>query len=131
MAIAGVIALRPIVIILDEATSMLDPRGREEVLNTVRELKADHHMTVISITHDLEEAAKADRMIVMNKGKLYREGTPEEIFQMDEELIALGLDMPFPVKMSKLLKEKGIRIDKPYLTEEELVADLWTSHFNR
>ena len=98
---------RPLVIILDEATSMLDPRGREEVLNTVRELKADHHMTVISITHDLEEAAKADRMIVMNKGKLYREGTPEEIFQMDEELIALGLDMPFPVKMSKLLKENG------------------------
>ena len=131
VAIAGVIALRPLVIILDEATSMLDPRGREEVLNTVRELKADHHMTVISITHDLEEAAKADRMIVMNKGKLYREGTPEEIFQMDEELIALGLDMPFPVKMSKLLKEKGIMIDKPYLTEEELVAELWTSHFNR
>lgn len=131
VAIAGVIALRPLVIILDEATSMLDPRGREEVLNTVRELKADHHMTVISITHDLEEAAKADRMIVMNKGKLYREGTPEEIFQMDEELIALGLDMPFPVKMSKLLKEKGITIDKPYLTEEELVAELWTSHFNR
>lgn len=131
VAIAGVIALRPLVIILDEATSMLDPRGREEVLNTVRELKADHHMTVISITHDLEEAAKADRMIVMNKGKLYREGTPEQIFQMDEELIALGLDMPFPVKMSKLLKEKGIRIDKPYLTEEELVAELWTSHFNR
>ena len=131
VAIAGVIALRPLVIILDEATSMFDPRGREEVLNTVRELKADHHMTVISITHDLEEAAKADRMIVMNKGKLYREGTPEQIFQMDEELIALGLDMPFPVKMSKLLKEKGIRIDKPYLTEEELVAELWTSHFNR
>lgn len=131
VAIAGVIALRPLVIILDEATSMLDPRGREEVLNTVRELKADHHMTVISITHDLEEAAKADRIIVMNKGKLYREGTPEQIFQMDEELIALGLDMPFPVKMSKLLKEKGTRIDKPYLTEEELVAELWTSHFNR
>jgi energy-coupling factor transport system ATP-binding protein len=131
VAIAGVIALRPLVIILDEATSMLDPRGREEVLNTVRELKADHQMTVISITHDLEEAAKADRMIVMNKGKLYREGTPEEIFQMDEELIALGLDMPFPVKMSKLLKEKGVRIDKPHLTEEELVAELWTSHFNR
>ncbi|WP_428910413.1 energy-coupling factor ABC transporter ATP-binding protein [Niallia sp. Krafla_26] len=131
VAIAGVIALRPQVIILDEATSMLDPRGREEVLNTVRELKADHQMTVISITHDLEEAAKADRIIVMNKGKLYREGTPEEIFLLDEELISLGLDMPFPVKMSKLLKEKGLNLEKPYLTEEELVAELWTSHFNR
>lgn len=131
VAIAGVIALRPQVIILDEATSMLDPRGREEVLNTVRELKADHQMTVISITHDLEEAAKADRIIVMNKGKLYREGTPEEIFRLDEELISLGLDMPFPVKMSKLLNEKGIKLEKPYLTEEELVAELWTSHFNK
>ena len=98
MAIAGVIALRPQVIILDEATSMLDPRGREEVLNTVRELKADYHMTVISITHDLEEAAKADRIIVMNKGKLYREGTPEEIFRLDEELISLGLIFLFLLK---------------------------------
>ena len=131
VAIAGVIALRPQVIILDEATSMLDPRGREEVLNTVRELKADYHMTVISITHDLEEAAKADRIIVMNKGKLYREGTPEEIFRLDEELISLGLDMPFPVKMSKLLSEKGVELEKPYLTEEELVAELWTSHFSK
>ena len=67
-------------------------------------------MTVISITHDLEEAARADRIMVMNKGKLYREGTPEEIFQMDEELIELGLDIPFPVKMSKLLKEMGLDI---------------------
>ena len=110
VAIAGVIALRPAVIILDEATSMLDPKGREEVLDTVRELKKNHQMTVISITHDLEEAAKADRIVVLNKGKLYREGTPEEIFQMDEELIALGLDIPFPVKLSKALKEKVFRL---------------------
>ncbi|MEW9110725.1 energy-coupling factor ABC transporter ATP-binding protein [Cytobacillus gottheilii] len=128
VAIAGVIALRPNLIILDEATSMLDPRGREEVLDTVRELKQDHQMTVISITHDLEEAAKADRIIVMNKGKLYREGSPAEIFQMDEELVQLGLDIPFPVKMSKLFKEKGIPLTKYHLTEEELVNELWTSH---
>lgn len=128
VAIAGVIALRPSLIILDEATSMLDPRGREEVLQTVRELKSEHRMTVISITHDLEEAAKADRIIVMNQGQLYREGTPEEIFQMDEELVKLGLDIPFPVKMSKALREKGLAIPKFYLTEEELVEKLWTSH---
>lgn len=128
VAIAGVIALRPAVIILDEATSMLDPKGREEVLNTVRELKQDHQMTVISITHDLEEAAKADRIIVLNQGKLYREGTPEDIFQMDEELVALGLDIPFPVKLSKALQEKGVLISKPYLTDEELVDGLWTSY---
>lgn len=129
VAIAGVIALRPSIIILDEATSMLDPRGREEVLETVRDLKKDHKMTVISITHDLEEAAKADRMIVMNKGELYREGTPEEIFQMDEELIELGLDIPFPVKVSKVLREEGISLSKYFLSEEELVAELWTSHY--
>lgn len=128
VAIAGVIALRPDIIILDESTSMLDPRGREEVLETVRELKRDYHMTVISITHDLEEAAKADRIVVMNKGQLYREGTPEEIFQMDEELVKLGLDIPFPVKLSKILREKGLPLSRHYLSEEELVEELWTSH---
>ncbi|MDZ5474234.1 energy-coupling factor ABC transporter ATP-binding protein [Bacillus sp. 31A1R] len=131
VAIAGVIALRPEIIVLDEATSMLDPRGREEVLETIRELKNDHSMTVISITHDLEEAAKADRIIVMNKGELYREGSPEEIFQMDEELIQLGLDVPFPIKISKALKDKGIPISKHYLTEEELVTQLWISHSSK
>lgn len=128
VAIAGVLALQPSIIILDEATSMLDPRGRAEVIETVRELKSKENITVISITHDLEEAAKADRIIVMNKGQLYREGTPEEIFQMDEELIKLGLDIPFPVKMCKKLREKGIGLFKSYLTEEELVTELWTSH---
>ncbi|MCS0790911.1 energy-coupling factor ABC transporter ATP-binding protein [Cytobacillus firmus] len=128
VAIAGVIALRPDIIILDESTSMLDPRGREEVLETVRELKQDYHMTVISITHDLEEAAKADRIVVMNRGQLYREGTPEEIFQMDEELVKLGLDIPFPVKLSKILREKGLPLSRHYLSEEELVEELWTSH---
>jgi energy-coupling factor transport system ATP-binding protein len=128
VAIAGVIALRPAIIILDEATSMLDPRGREEVIDTMMKLQDQEKITVISITHDLEEAAKADRIIVMNKGEIYREGTPEEIFQMDEELVELGLDIPFPVKISKQLREKGITLSRHYLTEEELVAELWTSH---
>ncbi|MCA1028607.1 energy-coupling factor ABC transporter ATP-binding protein [Cytobacillus kochii] len=128
VAIAGVLALRPNIIVLDEATSMLDPRGREEVLETIRQLKASQEMTVISITHDLEEAAKADRMIVMNKGQLYREGSPEDIFQLDEELISLGLDIPFPVKMSKMLKGLNIPVSKHHLSEEELVEELWTSH---
>ncbi|WP_174734546.1 energy-coupling factor ABC transporter ATP-binding protein [Mesobacillus harenae] len=128
VAIAGILALRPDIIILDEATSMLDPRGREEVLETVRKLKNEARITVISITHDLEEAAKADRIIVMNKGELFREGIPEEIFQMEEELIKLGLDIPFPVKMNKQLRQRGIQVSKHYLTEEELVAELWTSY---
>lgn len=131
VAIAGVLALRPSIIILDEATSMLDPRGREEVLETVRLLKEEKLLTVISITHDLEEAAKADRIIVMNKGMVYREGTPEKIFSMDDELIQLGLDIPFSVKMSKAIRQMGIDLSKQYLSEEELVTELWTSHFNK
>ena len=130
VAIAGVLALRPSVIILDEATSMLDPRGREEVLETVRVLKEEKSLTVISITHDLEEAAKADRIIVMNKGEVFREGVPEEIFSMDEQLIQLGLDIPFSVKMSKAFRQKGIDLSKHYLSEEELVTELWISRFN-
>ena len=130
VAIAGILALRPSIIILDEATSMLDPRGREEVLETVRVLKEEKSLTVISITHDLEEAAKADRIIVMNKGEVFREGVPEEIFSMDEQLIQLGLDIPFSVKMSKAFRQKGIDLSKHYLSEEELVTELWISRFN-
>jgi energy-coupling factor transport system ATP-binding protein len=127
VAIAGVLALRPSIIILDEATSMLDPRGREEVLETVRLLKEEKSLTVISITHDLEEAAKADRIIVMNKGEVFREGMPEDIFSMDEQLVQLGLDIPFSVKMSKAFRDKGIDLSRHYLSEEELVTELWTS----
>ncbi|WP_160725558.1 energy-coupling factor ABC transporter ATP-binding protein [Bacillus sp. USDA818B3_A] len=130
VAIAGVLALRPSIIILDEATSMLDPRGREEVLETVRLLKQEKALTVISITHDLDEAAKADRIIVMNRGEVFREGTPEEIFTMDEQLVQLGLDIPFSVKMSKAFRQNGIKLSKHYLSEEELVTELWTSRFN-
>ncbi|MBM4764913.1 energy-coupling factor ABC transporter ATP-binding protein [Bacillus sp. B15-48] len=128
VAIASVLALRPSIIILDEATSMLDPRGRAEVIDIIMKLQEEENITVISITHDLEEAARADRIIVMNQGEIYREGTAKEIFQMDKELVELGLDIPFPVKLSKKLAEKGVTIDKHYLTEEELVAALWTSH---
>lgn len=131
VAIAGVLALKPSIIILDEATSMLDPRGREEVLETVKELKREKLLTVISITHDLEEAAKADRIIVMNKGQVYREGTPKEIFTMEEELIQLGLDIPFSVKVSNAFRQEGLNFSKQYLTEEELVTELWTYRYNK
>ncbi|MFP7300113.1 energy-coupling factor ABC transporter ATP-binding protein [Neobacillus niacini] len=126
VAIASVLALRPSIIILDEATSMLDPKGRGEVLETVRTLKNEQSLTVISITHDLEEAAKADRIIVMNQGEVYREGTPEEIFSMDDELVHLGLDIPFSIKMSNAFRQRGIDLSKHYLSEEELVNELWT-----
>ncbi|MFT8319529.1 MAG: energy-coupling factor ABC transporter ATP-binding protein [Bacillus sp. (in: firmicutes)] len=131
VAIAGVIALQPAIIVLDEATSMLDPQGREEVLQLIKELREQKNMTIISITHDLEEAAKADRLIIMNKGKVYREGTPEEIFQLDKELVSIGLDIPFSVKLRTELHNNGISLEKIFLSEEELVTELWTSHFKK
>lgn len=101
------------------------------MLQTVRQLKEEQDLTVISITHDLEEAARADRIIVLNKGSVYREGTPEEIFQMNEELVELGLDVPFPVKLSGVLRLQDFEIASNYLTEEELVRELWTSNFKK
>ncbi|MDF2068341.1 energy-coupling factor ABC transporter ATP-binding protein [Bacillus sp. Cr_A10] len=131
VAIAGAIALKPKILLLDEATSMLDPQGREEVLSTVRQLKDETDLTVISITHDLEEALHADRVIMMNNGKKYAEGTPEEIFQKGQELVDLGLDLPFAMNISRLLRSKGITLMEDHMTEEELVNDLWTSYFNK
>ena len=126
VAIASVIAVQPDIIILDEATSMLDPIGREEVIQTVRELKEQSDLTVISITHDLEEASKADRIIVMNGGKKFAEGNPDEIFKLDDQLVKIGLDLPFPLQLSKRLREAGIPIKDHHLTEEGLVNELWT-----
>ncbi|MGR3766508.1 energy-coupling factor ABC transporter ATP-binding protein [Rossellomorea sp. NS-SX7] len=131
VAIAGVVALQPDIIILDESTSMLDPKGKKEVLETVRILKEKEDLTVISITHDLEEAAKADRIIVLNKGRVFKEGTPQEIFLLEDELKKLGLDSPFTIKLSGALKNAGISLPKNYFTEEELVNELWKSHFNK
>ena len=130
VAIAGVLALQPSIIILDEATSMLDPLGRSEVLGVIRELKEDKQLTVISITHDLEEAARADRMIVLNQGKIFAEGSPAEIFTLEEELIKLGLDIPFSIKLSKSLRENGIQVSDQ-ITEEGLVNELCKYHLKK
>ncbi|MFJ8067041.1 energy-coupling factor ABC transporter ATP-binding protein [Psychrobacillus sp. NPDC096426] len=131
VAIAGAIALHPKILLLDEATSMLDPQGREEVLSTVRQLRDETDLTVISITHDLEEALLADRVIMMNQGNKYAEGTPEEIFQRGQALVDVGLDLPFAMNVSRLLKKQGIELVAEHMSEEELVNDLWTSHFNK
>ncbi|WP_265455877.1 energy-coupling factor ABC transporter ATP-binding protein [Enterococcus sp. HY326] len=127
VAIAGVVALRPDIIILDEATSMLDPEGREEVIKTIKEIKDESNLTVISITHDIDEAANANRVFVMCQGELIKEGSPEEIFSAGPELIELGLDLPFPEKLKIALKEQGIAVPQEYLTEEGMVEWLWTS----
>lgn len=82
--------------------------------------------TVISITHDLDEAAKADRIIVMNGGKKYAEGLPEEIFKLNKELVQIGLDLPFSFQLSQLLRENGLALEENHLTQEGLVKELWT-----
>ncbi len=131
VAIAGALALKPKLLILDEATSMLDPQGRAEVLQTVQTLRAETGLTVLSITHDLEEAMLADRVLFMNDGKKFAEGTPAEIFALGDKLVEFGLDLPFALKLSKLLQKEGVPLMGQHMTEEELVNDLWTSNFNK
>lgn len=131
VAIAGALALRPKLLILDEATSMLDPQGRQEVLDIVRKLRDDTGLTVLSITHDLEEAILADRILFMNQGRKFAEGQPSEIFALGDELVELGLDLPFSMKMAKMLQEKGIQLDGTHMSDEELVENLWISNFKK
>ena len=131
VAIAGMIALAPKVVILDEATSMLDPQGRFEVISTIQQLHKEKGITVISITHDLDEAAQADRVLLMEGGKVNRIGKPSEIFEMGTALVDKGLDVPFSEKLKAILKDKGMNVPNDYLDEEGLVEWLWTSVLNK
>ena len=126
VAIAGIIALAPDIIILDEATTMLDPKGRREVIETIQQLKKEQNLTVISITHDIDEAAKANRIFVMQAGELKLIGTPEEIFAVGADIIDMGLDIPFPEKLKYQLARQGLEVPAEYLTEERMVDWLWT-----
>lgn len=128
VAIAGIIALKPSIVILDEATSMLDPEGRHDIIQTMRFLNKEHHLTVLSITHDLDEAVYSDRMIVMNRGKMIRTGSPREIFTSFEVLEDIGLDLPFVIKLRESLRKKGLPLSDRSLFQEELVDELWTLH---
>ncbi len=121
IAIAGVLAMRPKCIILDEATSMLDPQGRADIMDTVRELNAAG-ITMIMITHFMEEAAHADKVFVMDGGRVIMSGTPREIFARRDEVMAAGLRLPMVSELACRLKEEGIDIELPILTEEELTA---------
>ncbi|HET7578400.1 MAG TPA: energy-coupling factor ABC transporter ATP-binding protein [Bacillales bacterium] len=126
VAIAGILAVHPSIVILDEATSMLDPSGRREVLETVRQLNREEGVTVISITHDLSEVLLADRICVMNNGEIIRTGPPHEVFQHGDELRRVGLDLPFSVKLRQKLSDAGIPVSEKAIREEELVEALWT-----
>ncbi|WP_034529006.1 energy-coupling factor ABC transporter ATP-binding protein [Secundilactobacillus oryzae] len=120
VALAGVIAIRPRVVILDEATSMLDPEGRREILRVIRELKDRFQLTVISITHDIEEAAHASRVLIINDGRIVEEGQPEAIFEKEAELLELGLDIPYASRLKRSLNQLGIQVPEQYLNEEEM-----------
>jgi len=126
IAIAGILAIQPEIMVLDEATSMLDPVGRREVIETVQYLNQEEGITVISITHDLAEAALADHIIVMANGEVRMEGSPKEIFQMEEELVAIGLEVPFIVQLKQQLKQLGLSLPDDIILEDELVDALWT-----
>ena len=124
VAIAGVVALRPAILILDEATSMLDPEGRRELIETVKGIRKDYDMTVISITHDLEEVAMSDRVLVMKKGSIESTSSPRELFSRND-LDQIGLDDPFANQLKNSLSQNGYDLPENYLTESELEDKLW------
>ena len=124
VAIAGVVALRPAILILDEATSMLDPEGRRELIETVKGIRKDYDMTVISITHDLEEVAMSDRVLVLKKGEIESTSSPRELFSRND-LDQIGLDDPFANQLKHSLSQNGYDLPENYLTESELEDKLW------
>ncbi len=124
VAIAGIIAMKPKCIIFDEATAMLDPSGRKEVMKTIKKLNKEENITVLHITHFMEEAVEADRVIVMEKGKKILEGTPREVFSQIDTLKGIGLDVPYMTELSSMLYKEGIDIKKDILTVDEMVMEL-------
>ena len=127
VAIAGILAMSPSIIILDEATSMLDPRGKKEINALVNELNKNKNMTILSITHDIEEAANSDYVILLNHGKIVDHGKPKDVLMKQEQLEELSLDIPFAYKVSKGLQQKGFEIEN-YISREKLVNKLCQLH---
>lgn len=124
VAVAGVLAMQPEVMILDEATAMLDPAGRADVLATVRKLNREQGMTVIWITHFMEEAAVADRVVVLDKGKIALDGTPAEVFSQVQKVKALGLDVPPMAELAMRLRAGGLSLPDGILTVADMVKEL-------
>ena len=123
VAIAGILAMQPDILILDESTSMLDPKGKTEVNALVKKIRQEKKMTVLSITHDIEEASKADRIILLNKGRIEAIGSPKEILSDANKLEELGLEAPFSFQLSKQLQNIGIDVSL-YIDEKGLVEEL-------
>lgn len=126
VAIGGILALHPEVLVLDEATAMLDPKGRREVLDIVKGMNEENGMTVVQITHYLEETLNSHCIYVMDKGQIVAQGTPEEVYQNPDLLRKLGLDVPFAVDLLHRLKNKGLVGEGFSLTSEGVISALWT-----
>ncbi|MBV4441657.1 energy-coupling factor transporter ATPase [Clostridium tyrobutyricum] len=124
VAIAGVLAMRPDCVIFDESTAMLDPSGRKEVMNTIREINNSYNMTIVLITHYMEEAAQADRILVVDDGKVIMQGIPREIFSQVEKMKHIGLDVPQMTELAYELRKSGINIKSDILTIDEMVNEL-------
>lgn len=125
IAIAGVLAMKPRCVVLDEPTAMLDPNGRQEVMETIQKLNAESGVTVVLITHHMDEAALAQRVIVMNKGQVAADGTPREVFQQVEQLRAVGLTVPDTVGLLYELKQEGLNLPLDALSDEECAKALY------
>jgi energy-coupling factor transport system ATP-binding protein len=125
VAIAGILAMKPKCIILDEPTAMLDPIGRKEVMETIHRLNKEEGITIVHITHFMDEAVAADRVIVMEKGKKLLEGTPKQVFSQVEKLQDMGLDVPQVTLIAHELRKAGIEISEEIITVDELVSGLW------
>jgi len=130
VALAGIVAIAPEILILDEATSMLDPQGRSDMLALVRQLRERQHLTVISITHDIDEAAGADRILVIDDGQLIEEAQPAAIFARGAGLVEMGLNLPFTAKLKQALQQRGIAPPAGYQTTAEMEEWLWQSLSN-
>ena len=124
VAIAGVLATHPELIILDEATSMLDPKGKKDVNDLIDEIHQKHQTTILSITHDIEEVNKSDYVLVMNDGEIVFAGSPQDILTLKKQLVAISLDVPFSVNFALELEKNGLKVSNP-LDEERMVEDLW------
>ena len=124
VAIAGVLAMKPDVIILDESTAMLDPSGRREVMNTVHRLNEEEHISVVIITHYMAEAATADYVVVMDKGQIAMSGTPREVFTQVDKVRALGLDVPEMTGLAHMLRMDGVPVRPDVLTVDEMVEEV-------
>ena len=124
VAIAGIMALEPKCLVLDEPTAMLDPKGRKQIMETVKKLQKEKNITIVYITHFMNEAIQADRVVVMDKGKITLEGNPKEVFSKVDELEVLGLEAPLAAKVANELRKAGAKLPTDIITDEELTESL-------